>query len=203
MQTIDKINPELISMLDNWTDWFDNQNYGSLVTDERRHGEHDIDYYCGDDYLHSVMYNDSNHKGPPEYAKVTDFHNTHGIPDELRTKSLELSTELGDWLGTKYTAVHVLYPVGGFMSWHNNWDCPGYNILLTRCDGQGFFRYLEHGKVKTIDDDIGWQAKVGYYGGPDNPYWHCAGSRGVRETIGFVTPNQAMWEMMVEDICSQ
>ena len=52
------------------------------------------------------------------------------------------------------------------------------NILLSRSDGNGFFKHLEDGEITTIDDVSGWQVKVGYYGGKtEDPYWHCVGSR--------------------------
>ena len=54
--------------------------------------------------------------------------------------------------------------------------------------------------IETMNDPAGWNAKVGYYGGKDDPYWHCAGSTSPRQTIGFVIPDKDMWEMMIEDI---
>ena len=57
------------------------------------------------------------------------------------------------------------------------------------------------GKVVTIHDPVGWNVKIGYYGGKDEtPYWHTAGSRGPRQTFGFVIPDKDLWEDMVEDI---
>ena len=31
-------------------------------------------------------------------------------------------------------------------------------------------------------------------------HWHTAGSRGPRQTFGFVIPDKDLWESMVEDI---
>lgn len=200
MKTLSNINPELMDILNGWSEWFDYREY-DLPLDER--GEQDMEYYCSDEYLEEVMAKGKKHMGPPEYARVCNLHTTAGVPSELRKKSLELSKQLADWLCAKYNAVHVVYPQNGFMSWHNNWDCPGYNILLSRSDGNGFFKHLEDGEITTIDDVSGWQVKVGYYGGKtEDPYWHCAGSRGRRETIGFVIPDKSFWQEMVNDICS-
>ena len=39
------------------------------------------------------------------------------------------------------------------MDLYNNWDCPGYNILLSHSDGGGFFKYLtEDGSIETMND---------------------------------------------------
>ena len=34
----------------------------------------------------------------------------------------------------------------------------------------------------------------------DNVYWHCARAYEDRLTLGFVIPDENMWEMMIEDI---
>lgn len=199
MKTI-LINKELSKILDEYIAWFNKKDF-ELPLDERRFGDNDMNYYCSEEYLNEVMSKGKDHKGPPEYAKVCDFHLTTDVPLEAKRKSLDFCKSLAAYLGAKFTAVHVYYPEEGFMSWHCNWDCPGYNILLSHSDGGGFFRYLEDGEIKTIQDSSGWSAKVGYYGGKDEePYWHCAGSTSPRQTIGFVIPDKTMWEMMVEDI---
>lgn len=192
------INEELSKLLNDYISWFNKQDF-DLPMDERRMGDGDMDYFCSSEYLDLVMENED-HKGPPEYAKVCDFQLSNGVPKKARLKSLDFCKSLAAFLGAKYTAVHVYYPEGGYMSWHNNWDCPGYNILLSHSDSGGFFKYLKDGSIQTIHDPAGWSAKVGYYGGKDDPYWHCAGSTSPRQTIGFVIPDKDMWEMMVEDI---
>tara|TARA_B100001939_G_scaffold281922_1_gene250861 strand:+ start:459 stop:1067 length:609 start_codon:yes stop_codon:yes gene_type:complete len=194
------INSDLTRMLDDYINWFNKKDF-DLPMDEKRFGDKDMEYYCSKEYLDHVMSESKKHRGPPEYAKVCDFHLTHKTPQQAREKSLEFCKDLAAYLGAKFTAVHVYYPEGGYMSWHNNWDCPGYNILLSHSDGGGFFKYLtEDGSIETMNDPAGWNAKVGYYGGKDDPYWHCAGSTSPRQTIGFVIPDKDMWEMMIEDI---
>ena len=201
MKTIEKINPELLDILDDWMDFFNDHNKEPLPMDERRFGDRDMNYYCSEEYLREVQSKGDDHKGPPEYAKVCDFHLTHKVPKEIRQKSLEVCRDLSAWLCAKFNAVHVYNPAGGFMSWHNNWDCPGYNILMSHSDGVGFFKHVEDGEVVTINDPVGWNVKIGYYGGKDeDPYWHTAGSRGPRQTFGFVIPDKDLWESMVEDI---
>ena len=202
MKTIELVNPELIEILDKWMDFYNENCPQPLPMDERRFGDRDMDYYCSEEYLREVQAKGEDHKGPPEFAKVCDFHLTHGVPKEVRRESMKTCADLSAWLCAKFNAVHVYYPAGGFMSWHNNWDCPGYNILMSYSDGCGFFKHLdEDGNVVTIHDPVGWNVKIGYYGGKDEtPYWHTAGSRGPRQTFGFVIPDEYLWKQMVADI---
>ena len=101
---------------------------------------------------------------------------------------------------------NVYYPINGFMSWHNNWNAPGYNILLSHTkNGGGFFKYRDPKTHEVIEmlDTPGWSCKVGYYGRgrePDKVYYHTAGTHEPRLTLGFVIPNIDMWRCMIEDI---
>lgn len=206
MRLLNNINPELLEILNSYREWFEEQDDRNLLKiDERRIEGHTLQSATSDEYLHQVMQNEK-HKGPPETANVCDFAHCD-VPDTHRKKSLELCLELSAFLGAKFNAVHVYYPAGGFMGWHNNWDVPGYNILISYSENNdGFLRYRnpETGEIVTMTDTEGWSCKVGYYGGKKEDesvhYWHCAGSESPRQTLGFVIPNKEMWEMMVEDI---
>ena len=206
MKLLERINPELLEILDRYRTWFDKQDDKHLLKcDDRRIQGHTVETACGNEYLESII-SDNKHRGPPEVANVCDFQHCD-VPEIHRKKSLDLCLELSAYLGAKFNAVHVYYPVGGFMGWHNNWDVPGYNILISYSeDEKGFFRYrdADTGDIVTMNDTKGWSCKVGYYGGKkesqDNHYWHCAGSFAPRQTLGFVIPNKEMWEMMIEDI---
>lgn len=213
MKLLKKMSPELLVILDEYKKWFDqaiNCGHGSLIlpVDEKRIEGHTLESATSTAYLESVM--KDTHQGIPEVALVTDFQYTPLVPATFRKKSSELCDELTAFLGAKFNAVHVYYPRGGFMGWHNNWDCPGYNILISHSpDGNGFFRYrdVDTKEIVTMEDKIGWSCKVGYYGGKEESedvhYWHCAGSKSPRQTFGFVIPHKEMWEMMIEEIEGQ
>lgn len=206
MKLLNNINEELLTILNEYRAWFDEQDdHELLICDERRVQGHTLESATSEEYLNEVK--KDSHKGTPEVALVSDFHLTPGVPKKYRDKSLELCTNLAAYLGAKFNAVHVYYPKDGFMGWHNNWDCPGYNILISYSEGDnGFFRYLdpETQEICSMEDIPGWSCKVGYYGGKKEDsslhYWHCAGSTTPRQTLGFVIPNKEMWEMMIEDI---
>ena len=142
-----------------------------------------------------------------EYPEISYSYDLKmGNIGEFQERYQELSTELCTWLGARNEAVHVYYPKNGFMSWHNNWNAHGYNILLSYTEnGGGFFKYrdpLTHEVVEMLDPG-GWSCKVGYYGRgrePDKVYYHTAGTHEPRLTLGFVIPNIDMWRCMIEDI---
>ena len=60
MKTLSNINPELMDILNGWSEWFDYREY-DLPLDER--GEQDMEYYCSDEYLEEVMAKGKKHMG--------------------------------------------------------------------------------------------------------------------------------------------
>lgn len=207
MKILDSINPELIEILEPYIEWFFQQDYESLPTHQRgKDKDHNLYSASSYDYLKEVMSNE-NHIGPPEVSRVRDLQLGPEVPKIHKEKSAVINDALVKFLGAKFTAVHVFYLPGDYMGWHNNWDCPGYNILINYNPmGKGWFKYYDYDKdeIVTLHDPKGWSAKVGYYGGkdedPSQHYWHCAGSESPRHTFGMVIPNKDMWKMMVEDI---
>jgi len=207
MKILETINPELIELLEPYMHWFFSTDYESLPRNQRgADREHNLYSASSYDYLKEVMSNE-NHIGPPEVSSVRDLQMGPDIPKEHKQKSAEINDALVKFLGAKFSAVHVFYLPSDYMGWHNNWDCPGYNILINyNPRGKGWFKYYDYDKdaIVTLEDTPGWSAKVGYYGGkaedPNKHYWHCAGSESPRHTFGMVIPNKEMWEMMVEDI---
>ena len=88
------INSDLTRMLDDYINWFNKKDF-DLPMDEKRFGDRDMEYYCSKEYLDHVMSESKKHRGPPEYAKVCDFHLTHKTPQQAREKSLEFCKGLG------------------------------------------------------------------------------------------------------------
>lgn len=201
MQFID-LNDEILDILKPHSDWFFEQDLSELYTDVR--GDSNAEHARSYDYLKEMLNKpmgkgEDEHHGPPEVVKNSHFGPGSKCPQKFKDASAKLNDDLVKFLGARHSAVHVYYPEDGYMGWHNNWDCPGYNILLNFNTGDGWFDYYDGEIITTLPDWEGWSAKVGYYGGQDNPFWHCAGG-GPRITLGFVIPDKNMWEMMIEDI---
>lgn len=200
MQVIDKpLNPELLEILDGFTDWFFKQDRSLLLLN----GEPDEnEYYTSEEYHDSIPWD--LHIGYPKEIYAVDMNFTKTTPLEWREKITGVRNKLNTFLCANFSAVMVYYPPGGFMSWHDNRNSPGYNILLSyNKTGNGFFRFKDKGQTVTVEDKPGWNLKVGYYGGEaeeDLQVRHCARSYEERLTFGMVIPHKHMWEMTVEEM---
>lgn len=198
------LNREVLDIVEPFSDWFFKQDR-SLIN---LNGEPDEnEYYTSDEYLDSI--NKETHIGYPEKAHGVDLTDIKSTPLEFRDMITDVTKNLNMFFGSKFNAVKMYYPSGGYMGWHNNHNVPGYNILLSYTqNGDGWFRYQDPAtkEIVTLYDSPGWTAKVGYYGSNDEPddiYWHCARAHEDRLTLGFVIPDKNMWEMMCEDLYSQ
>jgi hypothetical protein len=202
MEVIDRpLNPELLNIVNKYTEWFFSEDRSQI----KLKGKPDEnDYYTSEEYLNSI--DKEKHIGFPEITYGQDLTVVESTPKHYRDKIMSFDSELSHFFGAKFCAVKMYYPNGGYMGWHTNWNCPGYNILLSyNKEGNGYFKYRDP-KTKEIvvqKDHAGWQAKVGYFGDkkePDNIVWHCARSYSERLTFGYVIPDKAMWQMMVDDL---
>ncbi|OUU24381.1 MAG: hypothetical protein CBB97_11715 [Candidatus Endolissoclinum sp. TMED37] len=203
-----QLNSDILEVLEPYREWFFSQDLKSMPITKA--GKHDKESCATIEYLQEIMAKPMGknsetrkdfHEGPPEVVRNVHFGPGSGCSEEHKQRSAQINKDLVSFLGARFSAVHVYYPHDGFMGWHNNWDCPGYNILINYNSGDGWFKYWDTNSktIQTMEDPMGWSAKVGYYGGPENPFYHCAGG-GPRITFGFVIPDKNMWEMMIEDI---
>lgn len=209
MQWVEINNKEVLDILNEYSDWFFSQDLSPLdeITQNKgRHQGYDLEYGCGPEEMNTIVTKDSEHIGYPEKTISVDLLSEEKAPKQQKEKCRELSNTLCAYLGARNQAVNVYYPENGFMSWHNNWNAAGYNILLSYSkEGNGFFRYLNPitKEVITMMDKPGWTCKVGYFGRgrePDKVIYHCAGSYEKRLTLGFIIPHLDMWRNMIEDI---
>lgn len=202
-----ELNPDLLEILNEYSDWFFNFDRSLLS----KNGEPDEnEYHTSLEYLDEV--DKDTHVGFPEHTYGLDLMDIHCLDPlhplfrEFRQKVVDTDGKMLRFFGARFSAVKMYYPTNGFMGWHNNWNCPGENLLLSYTKtGNGWFRYRDPitKEIVTMDDKPGWTAKVGYYGRKDEPdkiYWHCARAYEERLTLGFVIPDKQMWDMMVEDL---
>ena len=199
-----QLNKEVLDIVNPFSEWFFNHDMNDITI----LGEPDKDeYYTSDEYLKFIQ--EKGHEGYPEEKHGIDLKVVDSTPLASRDVIIDVTKKLNSFFGSSFDAVKMYYPERGFMSWHNNHNCPGYNILLSYTkNGDGWFRYQDPKtkEIITLYDKPGWTAKVGYYGSndePENIYWHCARAYEQRLTLGFVIPDKNMWEMMCEDLYSQ
>lgn len=99
---------------------------------------------------------------------------------------------LMQWFGTRNPALANAYPENGYISWHNNANASGYNLIFTWSEtGDGEFEYIDpiSKELVIIHDKPGWQAKAGYFGSweeKDRIIWHTARTRCKRITLSWI-----------------
>lgn len=210
MKSINIENKYLLGILNGFIDEFMQIERGEkLMLGSKKHT---AEYACSTEYL-EVMQN-KKVDGFPETTWGTDLHlnladliSRRRVTQEFGRVVEDMDRELLSWTGSRFNAVKMYYPKTGYMGWHHNANCPGYNILLSWSkDGTGYFRYQDPitKEIVTMNDTPGWTCKVGYYGAwheTDRIYWHCANAEHEeRLTLGYVIPHEGMWEDMVDDI---
>lgn len=211
MQLLEKqINPEVQEVLDEFTDWFFQQDakkeikFNSTAPELHYMEDDHPEYFTSDEYHDSMMWDV--HIGFPLVSRGADLNCTTTTPLEWRDNINRLRNKLNALMCSRFNAVMMYYPAGGYMGWHDNRNCPGYNILLSYTkNGKGYFRFKEEGKTVTQYDKPGWNVRVGYYGGHTDPelrFRHCARAYEERLTLGFVIPDEYLWEGAVEDLCA-
>jgi hypothetical protein len=108
----------------------------------------------------------------------------------------------------------MFYPKNGFMGWHTNGNCPGWNVIMsyTPPPHQGFFEFVdptsdEHIRLEDNHNIMnGWTIKVGYFGehsDKDNLIWHCARTYdNPRITLAYVIPQEykKYYDLMIQDL---
>jgi len=197
-------NPELMDILNPFTEWFFRQDR-SLI---RLNGKPDKkEYHTEIDYL-NIMKKKDNLTGYPEECHGIDMGTEiSSTPLEWRKVIMKLDDDLAHYFCAAFSAVKMYYPPSGYMGWHCNANCPGYNILMSYTEhGRGKFRYQDPMTQEIVEcpDQPGWNAKVGYFGSwkeKDKIVWHSARSGGdERVTLAYVIPHKELWEMMCEDI---
>jgi len=181
--------------------------------------------------------------GPKFMQEIVDAGTSHdGFPDELVGYNFKLSERahqmfesdadpvfkrdmthmLGDlndrmmnFLSVKHNALAAVYPPGGFISWHNNANAPGFNLIFSYSEsGAGWFDYI-HPETKEVircqDKPGQWTCKAAYFGHyqePEKLMYHAASSEDDwRVTVSYVfdwsEASEEFREMVLEDIASE
>lgn len=219
MKSISIKNKELLNILNTFLAAFEKEDKSKIANSQlARNKDRDRDgpqFATSEEYL-KEMQGKRNVSGYPEITYGADFmvdlpelERQRLISKDLLDAVKVMDADLLAWSGSRFNAVKMYYPKGGFMGWHHNANCPGYNVLLSWSkEGKGFFRYQDPitKEIVTMQDTPGWTCKVGYYGAweeKDKIYWHCASAEHEdRLTLGYVIPHEGMWEDMCDDIAT-
>lgn len=215
MQAISKINPELLEILNEFSDFFFSRDYESL---EKAIGAHpkmkDIaikemaDEATSNGYLEKALtapaleYGYPRHSWGLELEQDKEYFNDK----DLRAQCKKTNDKLMNFFGARNNALQMFYPAGGYIGWHTNCNAKGYNIIIS-CNpgGDGYFVHYDH-KTKQYEyfyDKPGWNVKAGYFGSdqePDKMYWHAAKTKTPRLTFSYIIYDENIWKDMMDDI---
>jgi hypothetical protein len=199
------INQRLKQILDNFKDEILNNDESVFQFEKNKSSELDRHNSCSLEYLEKIRNNLSVGKA---YDAWCSGLNSGVLADNVK----KLNVDLSEWDNQNYyfvprpgfvsirqqmfetNALATIYPANGFMSWHNNSDASGHNVLFTWSEnGNGFFRYEDPitKEIVTLDDSPGWTCKVGYFGKmgeQDKLFWHCCSTEEIRITVAWIFP---------------
>jgi hypothetical protein len=211
MQTLSKIHPTLQQILDNFSDWFFQQDLTQLKIHRRDDFKKNLSYIeCTErQYLEDALPTPERFGYPRDcygIDMIVHRNETNQFPIYFDPILKKLDDDLMTFLGARNSALKMYYPPEGFIGWHNNGNAPGYNIVITYSrTGQGsFYSYdLNTKEIKEYKDKQGWNVKVGYFGRfsePERVYWHSARTDCDRLTLSYIIYDKNIWDNMIEEI---
>jgi len=155
--------------------------------------------FVGPEYRDKIVRMGSAHNGFPESCygynlkamDQTDKKRT--LPSAWMSKWVDINSRLMEQLAVRHTAVATMYPPGGFISWHNNANANGFNLLFTWSEtGEGKFSYIDQDKnIIDLHDRKGeWVCRYGHFGKYEQTkypiVYHAADTDCWRITVAFV-----------------
>lgn len=209
MTKISLKNKRIIKLLDDWNEFCFSQDRSKIQDTTLMDKYKDpYEYTITHEFLAEEQARGKKHIGFPTSMKGIGFDNffIKHWDKEWSEKADSIIHGMCKELTAKRNALAAYYPPGGYIGWHTNWNAPGYNILLTYSEtGEGWFEWQDPvtKEIHRIDDEPGWQCKVGYYGTidePDKVCWHAAYTDCERLTFAYMIPDKYMWEEVCEDL---
>lgn len=218
-------NKELLAILDKYRVLSEDEDFRKHAHITAKNQLSRRDHWVGDKYIQDLMDGKAKMDGFPDCVVGYDMAlHKQGlkpyeptIPHEVRSKLTNdwgnIRQEVMEWLGAKYHALTAIYPPGGFISWHNNANAAGYNLIITYSEtGDGWFDYIDPKTKKRmrVQDKPGWQCKAAYFGRfdePDKVFWHAASTDCWRVTVSFVfwmdEASMAFRDDVIEEIMTE
>ena len=218
-------NPELLEILEGYSKLHTYTGFKDNVHCSAKEHMKQRPFFAGDPHRDEVVSQGTRHEGFPDQIvgynlklseKAHQIFENNASPVFKRdfTKHLsELNDKMMNFLSTKNNALACVYPPGGFISWHNNANAPGYNLIFSYSEtGEGCFKYI-HPETKeevVCEDEVGvWTCKAayfGHYGEQDKLLYHAAETDCWRTTVSYIfgleDMGDDMREMVIDDISS-
>ena len=172
--------------------------------------------FISEKYCKDIIDRHVRHEGIPEKEEMLDILNSKQFRELEEYKEIypiifSESIKLQEFLSSTNQALFAYYPPKGFISWHNNANAPGYNVLFTSSEtGDGWFAYKDDdGNTIKVQDERCWSCKMmhfaSYYDKENrNPMYHAAYTKCKRITMAFrFEESQNIWNDLMEDLQSE
>ena len=227
LKHVDVKNPELLEILNQYAKLHTIAGFEENVHLNSAQHKRQRPYYVGEKYMQEIVDQGTKHEGFPDEMVGYNFklsEKSHMIferdADPVFKRDFthmlrDLNAKMMNFLSVKHNALAAIYPPGGFISWHNNANAPGYNLVFSYTEnGTGWFDYI-HPETKEVircqDKPGQWTCKAAYFGPynePENVLYHAASSEDEwRITVSYVFDwSEAaadFREMVLEDIASE
>jgi hypothetical protein len=227
LKHIEVNNPELLAILDEYAKLHTWKGFKQNVYCTAEEHARQRPFYVGENYMNQIISEGKGHDGFPEHLlgynlKLADKHHQMFFADadpifrrDLTNHLADLNDRMMSFLSTKHNALTAVYPPEGFISWHNNQNAPGFNLIFSYSEsGSGWFDYVhpETGERIRCQDEPGkWTCKAAYFGSfdePDKRLYHAASANGDwRTTVSYIfdmsEESASFREMVLEDIQSE
>ena len=202
MKPIEIRNSEVLESLNNFSWMYDRRHEIEKVYYRSGLGR-TLEQETSEEALDRIREMGTKHDGYPEKVRAYNLSAKQlhlANPDEGHDLAREMLAAYGRStenimlaLNTRLNALCSLYPPEGYISWHNNANCPGYNLIFTWSEtGDGSFSYWDtkEERIVEIPDKKGWSCKGAYFGSyrddPEKLVYHSAKTRCWRYTVSFV-----------------
>lgn len=220
-------NPELLEILTEYAKLHTLQGFEENCHLTSAQAMRQRPYYVGHGYKQEIIDQVRNHEGFPDemvgYNLKTSDKNHRIFSDgadpvfkrDLTHHLGDLNDRMMNFLSTKHNALCAIYPPGGFISWHNNANAPGYNLIFSYSEsGSGWFDYV-HPVTKEVircqDVPGEWTCKAAYFGPYNEPtslLYHAASSEDDwRVTVSYIfdwsDASESFREMVLADIAAE
>lgn len=177
------------------------------------------DWWISEQYLDEVVQSGTRHEGFPEQLHGFNMRdmdskihtNDHALPYAWYQKWSDLNKELMVNLSVRNCAVATLYPPGGYISWHNNANATGFNLIFTWSEtGDGWLDYIDgNGARQRCADKAGeWVCRYGMFGGYNQDkypvVYHAASTDCWRTTLAYVfnaeEASESLQQFIIDEI---
>lgn len=221
MQSYDIKNPDVLGLLERfrylYREKWDVPNINKLgvdptnsIGDVHLEVEEPVDeYFVSAEFRDKIIDKYRDHDGYPDSARSWPLKPEHYVGDEVENYNrdfYELDYNMKVLLGIQESALSQLYPPKGYISWHNNANAAGFNLIFTWSEtGDGWFKYMDiYGREITIKDKKGWSLKAGYFGTYDENKicYHAAHTECWRMTHSYIVARHEKdyWKDCIEFI---